>query len=127
MPASIYHKLNHTTLEPTSMCLQLADQSVCYPLGIAKNILEEFFVLVDFMVIDMHPNSKVSLFRGRPLLSTANAHIDVGKGSIKFTINRREEKFTFKSKQKLDSSAKMVDQDKTEESLESLTLGASEE
>jgi len=38
MPAAIYHKLNHTTLEPTSMCLQLAVQSVCYPLGIAKNI-----------------------------------------------------------------------------------------
>ena len=28
MPASVYEKLEHTTLEPTSMCLQLADQSV---------------------------------------------------------------------------------------------------
>jgi hypothetical protein len=28
MPAVVYHKLNHTALEPTSMCLQLADQSV---------------------------------------------------------------------------------------------------
>jgi len=82
---------------------------------------------MDFMVLDMHPNSKMSLILGRPLLRTANAHIDVGKGSIKFTINGQEEKFTFKSKQKLNSSAKMVDQNKIEESPESLTLGASEE
>jgi hypothetical protein len=38
MPATVYHKLDHSALEPTSMCLQLADQSVRYPLGIADNI-----------------------------------------------------------------------------------------
>ena len=41
---------------PTSMCLQLADQSVCYPAGIAKNIrvkIQNFFVPVDFVVLDM--------------------------------------------------------------------------
>jgi hypothetical protein len=94
MPAAVYHKLNHTTLEPTSMCLQLANQSVRYPLGIAENIpvkIREFFVPIDFVVLDMHPDSKVSLILGRPFLSTANAHIDIGKGEIKFTINGQEE------------------------------------
>jgi hypothetical protein len=38
MPAAVYHKLDHSVLEPTSMCLQLADQSVRYPLGIVENI-----------------------------------------------------------------------------------------
>jgi hypothetical protein len=38
MPTAVYHKLDHSTLEPTSMCLQLADQSVWYPLGIVENI-----------------------------------------------------------------------------------------
>jgi len=33
MRASVYKKLEHSTLEPTSMCLQLVDQSVRYPLG----------------------------------------------------------------------------------------------
>ena len=28
MPTAVYYKQNHTALEPTSMCLQLADQSV---------------------------------------------------------------------------------------------------
>jgi hypothetical protein len=93
MPASVYYKLNHTTLEPTSMCIHLADQSVRYPLGIAANIpvkIRDFFVLVDFVVLDMHPDSSMSLILRRPFLSTANAHIDVKKGSIKFTINDQE-------------------------------------
>jgi hypothetical protein len=58
MSAAVYHKLNFTTLEPTSMCLQLADQSVRYPLGIAKNIpvkIREFFMPVDFVVSVTHP------------------------------------------------------------------------
>jgi hypothetical protein len=55
-------------------------------LGIAENIpvkIREFFIPVDFVVLDMHPDSKVSLILGRPFLSTANAHIDVGKGEVK--------------------------------------------
>jgi len=90
MPASVYKKLEHTTLEPTSMCLQLADQPVRHPMGIAENIpvkIRDFLVPVDFMVLDMSPDSKVSIILGRLFLSTANAHIDVGKGEIKFNIN----------------------------------------
>ena len=61
MPASVYKKLENATLEPTSMCLQLADQSVRHPLGIAENILvkiRDFLVPVDFVVLDMSPDSK---------------------------------------------------------------------
>jgi hypothetical protein len=39
MPKNVFDKLNYSTLIPTLMCLQLADQSVCYPTGIAENIL----------------------------------------------------------------------------------------
>ena len=39
MPKKVFDKLNYSTLTPTSMCLQLADQSVRYPIGIAENIL----------------------------------------------------------------------------------------
>jgi hypothetical protein len=98
MPGAVYHKLNYSALEPTPMCLQPADQLIRYPLRIAKNIqvkIREFFVPVDFVVLDMHLDSKVSLILGRPFLSTAYAHIDVGKGEIKFTISGQEEWFTF--------------------------------
>jgi hypothetical protein len=71
----------------------------------------------------MHPDSKVSLILERPFLSTANAHIDVRKGEIKFTINGQEEQFAFKSKQELNPFAKMVNQDKMEISSDAITSG----
>jgi hypothetical protein len=39
MPKVVFDKLKHPTLVPTSMCLQLADQSVRYPSGITENVL----------------------------------------------------------------------------------------
>ena len=81
MPKKVFDKLNYSTLTPTSMCLQLADQSVRYPVGITENILvkiRNLFILVDFVVLDMQEDMKVPLILGRPFLSTINAHIDVG-------------------------------------------------
>jgi len=37
MPKIVFDKLNHAALTPTSMCLQLADQSICHPAGIAED------------------------------------------------------------------------------------------
>jgi hypothetical protein len=51
MPKVVYDKLNHHALAPTAMCLQLADQSVRYPVGIAENVpvkIQNFFIPVDF-------------------------------------------------------------------------------
>ena len=81
MPKKVFDKLNYSTLTPMSMCLQLVDQSVRYPIGIAENIpvkIWNFFVLVDFIVLDMQEDMKTPLVLGRPFLSTTNGHIDVG-------------------------------------------------
>jgi hypothetical protein len=40
MPKVIYEKLLNIRLSHTTMCLQLVDQSLCYPMG----ILEEIYV-----------------------------------------------------------------------------------
>ena len=72
------------------MCLQLADQTVRYPTGIAENVpvkIRNFFISVDFIVLDMEVDAKTPFILGRPLLSTANAHIDVGAGEIQLNIN----------------------------------------
>ena len=101
MPKVIFDKLNHTTLSPTSIYLQLADQSIRHPAGVAENIpvkIRDFLVPVDFVVLDMEVDKKVPLILGRPFLSTAKAHIDVGAGEIQFTINGAQEKFNFKPK-----------------------------
>jgi hypothetical protein len=67
MPKKVFDKLNYSTLTPTSMCLQLADQSVHYPIGIAENILvkiQNFFVPIDFVVFDMQEDMKTPLILG---------------------------------------------------------------
>jgi hypothetical protein len=114
MPKVIFDKLPYAKLDTTSMCLQLADQSLCYPVGITENIpvkIREFFILVDFVVLNMQPDSRVSLILGRPFLSTANAHIDVGIGEVKFNIDGREECFPFRPRSELSSTAKMIDEE----------------
>ena len=90
MPKVVYDKLNHHALAPTAMCLQLADQTVHYPAGIAENIpvkIQNFFIPVDFVVLDMEVDAKTPLILGMPFLSTANSHIDVGAGEIQLNIN----------------------------------------
>jgi hypothetical protein len=80
-------------------------------MGIAKNSaikIRDFFVPVDFMVLDMQPDSKVSPILERPFLSTANAHIDVGAREIGFNINRIEERFAFKPRLELNLMVNMV-------------------
>jgi hypothetical protein len=37
-----------------------------------------FFTPVDFVVLNMEVDTKTPLILGRPFLSTANAHIDMG-------------------------------------------------
>ncbi|KAK2630865.1 hypothetical protein QOZ80_UnG0719230 [Eleusine coracana subsp. coracana] len=101
MPKDVFDKLNYTTLSPTPMQLQLADSTVRYPAGIAEDILvkiRDCFIPVDFVVLDMDVGKSTPLILGRPFLSTADAHIDVGAGEIRFHINGKEEKFDFRSR-----------------------------
>ena len=101
MPKVVYERLNHHAFSPTAMCLQLADQSVRYPAGVAENIqvkIWNFLIPVDFVVLDMEVDTKTPLILERPFLSIPNASIDVGAGEIQLNINGQKEKFAFKPK-----------------------------
>ncbi|KAJ1268093.1 hypothetical protein BS78_07G110400 [Paspalum vaginatum] len=101
MPKVVFDKLTHATVAPTAMCLQLADQSILYPGGIAEDIpvkIRNFIVPVDFVVLDMEIDSKTQLILGRQFLSTAEATIDVGARQVHLNINGRRETFAFKPK-----------------------------
>jgi hypothetical protein len=53
MPKVIYDHLNHDSMVPTSLHLQLVDQSIWLPVGTAEDILVRIgnsFVPVDFVV-----------------------------------------------------------------------------
>jgi hypothetical protein len=54
MPKVIYDQLNHDSLVPTSMHLQLADQSIQRPVGVVEDIpvrIRNSFVPMDFVVL----------------------------------------------------------------------------
>jgi hypothetical protein len=111
MPKVVHDKLNHLALSPTAMCLKLADQSVYYLVGIAENIpvrIWNFFISVDFVVLDMEVDTKTHLILGRHFLSTVNAHIDVGADKIQLNINGQMEMFAFRLKVEQCSQVKTV-------------------
>jgi len=121
MPKVVYDKLNYHVLAPTAICLQLADQSVCYPAEIAENVLvkiQNFFIHVDFVVLDMEVDAKTPLNLGSPFLSTTNAHIDVGAGEIQLNINGQTEKFASRLKVEQSSQVRTFNRKKPEKEQE---------
>ncbi|GKE11539.1 hypothetical protein Tco_1415090 [Tanacetum coccineum] len=82
MPLSTYLNLGLGELAHTKLIVELADRTIKYPKRIAENVLVgigKFVFLVDFIILDMPEDIKVSLILGRPFLSTARAKIDVYK------------------------------------------------
>jgi hypothetical protein len=82
MPRDVFEKLR-LLLQPTGMCLELGDNSIRYPLGIAEDVpvkVGHHFIPVDFVVLDMGEREKPPLILVRPFLKTVGATIDVGKG-----------------------------------------------
>jgi hypothetical protein len=85
-------------MEPTGICLELGDNSIRYPLGIAEDVpvkVGHHFIPVDFVVLEMGEREKPPLILGRPFLKTVGTTIDVGKGEIMFDINRERSSFKF--------------------------------
>nr|GEU63671.1 hypothetical protein [Tanacetum cinerariifolium] len=85
MPLSTYLNLGLGELAHTNLTVELADRTVKYPKRIAKNVLVgigKFVFLVDFIILDMPEDIKISLILGRPFLPTAHAKIDVFKRKI---------------------------------------------
>ena len=71
MSKVIYDKLNHHALALTAMCLQLADLSVRHVVGIDKDISVKkwnFFVPVDFVILDMEVDTGIPLILGGAIL-----------------------------------------------------------
>jgi hypothetical protein len=80
------------------MCLELGNNSIRYPLGIAEDVpvkVGHHFIPVDFVVLEMGEREKPPLILGRPFLKTVGATIDVGKGEINFDINSERSSFKF--------------------------------
>ncbi|GJX97023.1 putative reverse transcriptase domain-containing protein [Tanacetum coccineum] len=109
MPLSAYLNLGLGELAHTRLTVELADKTMKYPKGIAKNMLVgigKFVFPIEIIILDMPKDIKVPLILGRPFLSTAHAKIDVFKRKI--TLRVGEEKIIFKSVKPASSLIKRV-------------------
>ena len=96
MPLSIFKKLGLREVNPTTVCLQLADRSIKHPRGIIEDVLlkvDKFIFLANFIVLDMEEDRDVPLILGRPFLATDRTLIDVHQG--KLILRVQDEKVTF--------------------------------
>ncbi|GKA44936.1 reverse transcriptase domain-containing protein [Tanacetum coccineum] len=68
MPLLIWKKLSLPELSPTRMSLELADQSITYPKGLAEDVyvkVGKFYFPADFVVVDFEADPRVPLILGR--------------------------------------------------------------
>jgi hypothetical protein len=101
MPKVIYKKINGSPLLYTTLCLQLADLSLCHPEGILDDVclgVGRSYVAADFVVIETGGSENAPIILGRPFLATAKAIIYTDTVKIIFFINGRKERFNCKNK-----------------------------
>jgi len=78
MSKVIYDKILGGPLSTAHFRLQMANQSTWNPEGLAKDILikiQNSYIPMDFVVLDMGHNEEVPLLLGRPFLNTTNVVI----------------------------------------------------
>nr|GEV17475.1 reverse transcriptase domain-containing protein [Tanacetum cinerariifolium] len=80
MPLSVWKKLGVPELISTRMTLELANQAICTPGEIARDVfvlVGKFTFPADFVIVDYESDPRVPIILGRPFLRIARALIDV--------------------------------------------------
>ncbi|GJS81000.1 reverse transcriptase domain-containing protein [Tanacetum coccineum] len=80
IPLFVWKQLSLLELTLTRMTLEIVNQSVAQPKGVAEDIfmkVGKFYFLADFVVVVYDVDPRVPLIPGRPLLRTERALIDV--------------------------------------------------
>ncbi|GKC22190.1 reverse transcriptase domain-containing protein, partial [Tanacetum coccineum] len=90
MPLSIWKKLSFPELTLTRMTLELADQSITYPKGLAEDVfvkVGKFHFPTDFVVVNFEADPRVPLILRRSFLRTGRALIDVYREEITLRVD----------------------------------------
>jgi len=89
MSKQVYDDLFDLPLYPTCIQLQMADQSLRFPEGVAKDVMVRIqgqYILADFLVLDMQGDGDCPILLERPFLYTAKANIYIGSCHIHFNL-----------------------------------------
>jgi len=96
MPYTMFKRLGLGELTPTGISLQLADCSIKYPMGILEYIpikVGDFYVPIDFVVLDMAEDCRTQIILDRPFLATMGCKIDVKEGRLTFDVREHHAEF----------------------------------
>ena len=80
--------------------------------------IRNFFVPVDFVILDMEVDTTIPLILGSPFVSLTTTHIDAGVGVIQLNINGQKEKFGFRPKDEPCSQIKSFNRKESVKELE---------
>ena len=100
MPKSFYDMLNLNPLEECYLNVHLADSSRKKSLGRVDDaliVVNDNYVPVDFIVMDIECNASCPIILGRPFLRTVGAIIDMKEG-FQFPLRKGMEHFPRKRK-----------------------------
>nr|GEV50109.1 reverse transcriptase domain-containing protein [Tanacetum cinerariifolium] len=97
----------------TQMTLKLANQAICTPAGIARDVfvpVGKFTFPADFVIVDYEIDPRVPLILGRPFLRTVRALIDVHReeiilcdGDERLTLNMRHDTSSYSNQPQKES------------------------
>nr|GEV58284.1 hypothetical protein [Tanacetum cinerariifolium] len=110
MPLLVWNKLSLHELTPTLMTLELVDQSISRPIGVAEDVfikVGKFHFPAYFVVINFDADPRVPLILERSFLKTERALIEVYAGELTLRVNN--EVVTFNLDQTLRYSANYND------------------
>jgi len=96
MPYSMFKRVGLGELTPTCISLQLADRSIKYPMGILEDVpikVGDFYLPIDFMVLDMDEDCCTQIILGRPFLATTGCKIDVKEGRLIYDVGEHHVEF----------------------------------
>ncbi|GJU22240.1 reverse transcriptase domain-containing protein [Tanacetum coccineum] len=118
MPLSVWKKLGLLELISTQITIELANQEICTPVRIARDVfvpVGNITFPADFVIVDYESDPRVPLILGRPFLQTARALIDVHgeemilrDGNERLTLNMRHDTSSY-STQPHQESINMID------------------
>ncbi|XP_016706816.1 uncharacterized protein [Gossypium hirsutum] len=89
-PLSMFKQLGIGEARPTTMTLQLLDQSYAHPLGKIEDVLvkvDKFIFPTDFIVLDCEADKEVPIILGRPFNVIGRTVIHVQKRELTMRVN----------------------------------------
>ncbi|XP_060211845.1 uncharacterized protein LOC132639415 [Lycium barbarum] len=105
MPLAIYKKSGLGMPSPTTMRLQMADNSIKRLLGMVDAVLVrvgDFLLPANFVILDYAVDRDIPIILARHFLAAGRAFMDLEKNEIKFRVNDKEVNFQHPKKLDLD-------------------------